>query len=89
MKNIWNLVDNSLGQCESAVAGVESTFIKWEKDLRNKKDKIFYWGDYDFFYYSPYPEFKMFISKNEPIMLGAGAYGKVYKLNEKIFLNKH
>ena len=29
------------------------------------KDKIFYWGDYDFFNYSPFSEFKLFLSKNE------------------------
>ena len=30
------------------------------------KDTIFYWDDFDFFDYQIFPEFKMFISKNEP-----------------------
>jgi len=29
------------------------------------KDKIFYWDDYDFYDYRIFPEFKIFISKNE------------------------
>lgn len=29
------------------------------------KDKIYHWENFDFFDYSPFPEFKMFISKNE------------------------
>ena len=28
------------------------------------KDTIFYWDDFDFYDYKPFPEFKMFISKN-------------------------
>jgi hypothetical protein len=29
------------------------------------RDKIFYWENYDFFDYSPFPGFKIFLSKNE------------------------
>ena len=36
------------------------------------KDKIFYWGDYDFFNYSPFSEFKMFLSKNEEMTIWLG-----------------
>lgn len=36
------------------------------------KDEIFYWGDFDFFNYSPFPEFKMFISKNEKMNIWLG-----------------
>lgn len=36
------------------------------------KDLIFYWGDYDFYNYSPFPEFKMFLSKNEPMDIWVG-----------------
>ena len=36
------------------------------------KDRIFYWENFDFFNYSPFDEFKMFISKNEPITIWLG-----------------
>jgi hypothetical protein len=36
------------------------------------KDKIFYWGDYNFFNYSPFSEFKMFLSKNEEMTIWLG-----------------
>jgi len=42
VKHTWNLVENSLGEALTTVAGVESKYITWEKDLKQKKDKIFY-----------------------------------------------
>jgi len=36
------------------------------------KDKIFYWGNFDFFDYSPFPEFKLFLSKNKPMTIWLG-----------------
>ena len=56
----------------------EGEVIKW-RDKYNLTtsdhlvvDKIFYWDDYDFFNYSPFPEFKMFLSKNEPMDIWVG-----------------
>jgi hypothetical protein len=56
----------------------EGEVLKWKNKFNIPtsnhpvKDKIFYWGDYDFFNYSPFPEFKLFISKNEPITIWLG-----------------
>jgi hypothetical protein len=60
----------------------EGEVLKWKNKFNiygsdtPVKDKIFYWKDYDFFDYSPIKDFKMFISKNEPmdIWLGEGEY---------------
>lgn len=49
----------------------EGEVLKWKRKFKiygsenPVKDKIYYWKDYDFFNYSPFKEFKMFISKNE------------------------
>ena len=49
----------------------EGEVLKWKNKFNIPtsdhpvKDKIFYWGDYDFFDYSPFPGFKLFLSKNE------------------------
>jgi hypothetical protein len=56
----------------------EGEVLKWKNKFNIPtsnhpvKDKIFYWGDYDFFNYSPFNEFKMFLSKNEPITIWVG-----------------
>jgi hypothetical protein len=56
----------------------EGEVLKWKNKYNIPtsnhpvKDKIFYWGDYDFFNYSPFPDFKMFLSKNEPITIWLG-----------------
>lgn len=56
----------------------EGEVLKWKNKFNIPtsnhpvKDKIFYWGDYDFFNYSPFPDFKMFLSKNEPITIWLG-----------------
>ena len=56
----------------------EGEVLKWKNKFNIPtsdhpvKDKIFYWGDYDFFNYSPFSEFKMFLSKNEPITIWLG-----------------
>lgn len=56
----------------------EGEVLKWKNKFNIPtsnhpvKDKIFYWGDYDFFNYSPFNEFKMFLSKNEPITIWLG-----------------
>jgi len=56
----------------------EGEVLKWRDKFNLKtsskiiKDKIFYWENFDFFNYSPFPEFKMFLSKNEPITIWLG-----------------
>jgi len=56
----------------------EGEVLKWKNKFNIPtsnhpvKDKIFYWGDYDFFDYSPFTEFKMFLSKNEPTTIWLG-----------------
>ena len=56
----------------------EGEVLKWRDKFKLKtsskiiKDKIFYWQGYDFFNYSPFPEFKLFLSKNEPITIWVG-----------------
>lgn len=56
----------------------EGEVLKWTKkfDLKTSghcvKDKIFYWEGFDFFNVSPYPEFKMFISKNPELEIWLG-----------------
>lgn len=56
----------------------EGEVLKWRDKFNLKtspkivKDRIFYWGDFDFFDYSPFPEFKMFLSKNEPMTIWLG-----------------
>lgn len=56
----------------------EGEVLKWRNKFNIStsdhpiKDKIFYWGDYDFFNYSPFKEFKMFISKNEKMNIWLG-----------------
>ena len=63
----------------------EGEVLKWRDKFNittskhTVKDKIFYWGDYDFFDYSPYPEFKMFISKNEPMTIWLGYNDNPYE----------
>ena len=49
----------------------EDELKKWIKKFNIQvskhpvKDKIFYWENVDFFDFSPFPEFKLFLSKNE------------------------
>jgi hypothetical protein len=71
----------------------EGEVLKWKNKFNIPvsdhpvKDKIFYWGDYDFFNYSPFNEFKMFISKNEPITIWLGedpVYDEVLPENLRI-----
>ena len=71
----------------------EGEVLKWRDKFNittskhTVKDKIFYWGDYDFFDYSPYPEFKMFISRNEPMTIWLGedpVYDKLLTENFRI-----
>ena len=56
----------------------EGEVFKWKKKFKiygsenPVKDKIYYWKDYDFFDYSPFKEFKMFISKNELMDISLG-----------------
>ena len=56
----------------------EGEVLKWKNKFNIPtsnhpvKDKIFYWGDYDFFNYSPFNDFKMFLSKNEPTTIWLG-----------------
>lgn len=56
----------------------EGEVLKWKNKFNIPtsnhplKDKIFYWEDYDFFDYSPFPEFKLFLSKNEPLTIWLG-----------------
>ena len=71
----------------------EGEVLKWRDKFNIRtsnhtvKDLVFYWGDYDFFNYSPYTEFKMFISKNEPMTIWLGedpVYDKLLSENLKI-----
>jgi hypothetical protein len=71
----------------------EGEVLKWKNKFNLSasdhpvKDKIFYWGDYDFFNYSPFNEFKMFLSKNEPITIWLGenpVYDELLNENLKI-----
>jgi hypothetical protein len=71
----------------------EGEVLKWKNKFNLSasdhpvKDKIFYWGDYDFFNYSPFNDFKMFLSKNEPITIWLGenpVYDELLNENLKI-----
>lgn len=63
----------SLKEYLSTNGFAEDEVMKWTKKFGLKisdypiKDKIYYWGDINYFDYSPYPDFKMFISRNPPI----------------------
>jgi acyl carrier protein len=63
----------------------EGEVLKWKNKFNiygsenPVKDKIFYWKDYDFFDYSPVKDFKMFISKNEPMDIWLGEGESVHK----------
>jgi FkbM family methyltransferase len=63
----------------------EGEVYKWKKKFKLHgsefpvRDKIYYWKDYDFFDYSPVKDFKMFISKNEPMDIWLGEGDSVYK----------
>ena len=56
----------------------EGEVFKWTKKFPLKtsehcvKDKIFYWENFDFFNVSPFPEFKMFLSKNPELQIWVG-----------------
>lgn len=56
----------------------EGEVLKWKNKFNIPtsghpvKDKVYYWGDFDFFNYSPFEDFKMFISKNEEIDIWVG-----------------
>ena len=71
----------------------EGEVLKWRDKFNLKtskkivKDRIFYWENFDFFNYSPFNEFKMFISKNEPITIWLGedpVYDEVLPENLRI-----
>jgi hypothetical protein len=71
----------------------EGEVLKWRDKFNIRtsnhtvKDLVFYWGDYDFFNYSPYSDFKMFISKNEPMTIWLGedpVYDKLLTENLRI-----
>lgn len=63
----------------------EGEVYKWKKKFNiygsetPVRDKIYYWKDFDFFDYSPIKDFKMFISKNEPMDIWLGEGDSVYK----------
>lgn len=65
----------------------EGEVLKWRDKYNLKtsdylvKDKIFYWENFDFFNYSPFDEFKMFVSKNEETKVWLGYNKDVYKDN--------
>jgi hypothetical protein len=69
----------------------EGEVYKWTQkyDIKTSehpiKDKVFYWGDYDFFNMSPFNEFKMFLSKNEEIDIWLDKNENVY--SEKLTSN--
>lgn len=56
----------------------EGEVLKWKNKYNIPtsnhpiKDQVFYWGDYDFFDYSPFSNFKLFISKNEKMNIWLG-----------------
>jgi hypothetical protein len=71
----------------------EGEVLKWRDKFNLKtsskiiKDKIFYWKDFDFFNYSPFPEFQFFLSKNEPMTIWLGedpVYDEVLPENLRI-----
>ena len=68
----------------------EGEVLKWIKKYKIKntgepiRDVIYYWNNYDFFNVSPFPEFKMFISKNPEIDIWLG-YHETY--SEKLTSN--
>jgi hypothetical protein len=71
----------------------EGEVLKWRDKFNLKtskkivKDRIFYWENFDFFDYSPFNEFKMFLSKNEPITIWLGedpVYDEVLPENLRI-----
>ena len=71
----------------------EGEVLKWRDKFNLKtskkivKDRIFYWENFDFFNYSPFNEFKMFISKNDPITIWLGedpVYDEVLPENLRI-----
>ena len=49
----------------------EGELLKWKEKFGIKtsdiiiEDQVYYWDGYEFFNYSPFKEFKMFISKNQ------------------------
>lgn len=71
MEKIQNEI--SLTEYRSTNGFAEDEVIKWTKKLGIKisehpiKDRIYYWGDSNFFDYSPFADFKLFVSKNPPI----------------------
>lgn len=56
----------------------EGEVLKWKNkfDIPTSnhpvKDQIFYWEDFDFFNYSPFPNFKLFVSKNDVMNIWLG-----------------
>jgi hypothetical protein len=68
----------TLENYQSTNGVAEGEVLKWKNKFNLRvsdhpvKDKIFYWENYDFFDYSPYPDFKMFISKNEEMSIWLG-----------------
>jgi hypothetical protein len=76
----------SLDEYLSTNGVAEGEVLKWTKKFDLKisehcvKDKIFYWENFDFFNVSPYPEFKMFVSKNPELQIWLG-YDNPYSQN--------
>lgn len=64
----------------------EGEVLKWRDKFKLRtsskiiKDRIFYWENFDFFNYSPFPDFKMFLSKNIPMTVWLG-YDNPYESN--------
>lgn len=63
----------------------EGEVLKWRDKFNLKtsekivKDRIFYWENFDFFNYSPFDDFKMFISKNEEVNIWLGYNDNPYE----------
>jgi hypothetical protein len=71
-KTMEKIVDEiDLGSYLRTNGVAEDEVEKWVAKFPIKRsdhlisDKIFYWENVDFFNYSPFPEFKLFLSKNE------------------------
>lgn len=75
----------------------EGEVLKWTKkfDIKTSehcvKDKIFYWENFDFFNVSPFPEFKMFLSKNPELKIWLGyetPYSELLPTNLRIVFHE-
>lgn len=75
----------------------EGEVLKWTKkfDIKTSehciKDKIFYWENFDFFNMSPFPDFKMFLSKNPELEIWLGyetPYSELLPTNLRIVFHE-